>query len=237
MTRRALLALAAVAAALAGCGGSQTSPAGQDGAATTTAGTTSRAVGLGSSSTTDGGPADVATETTGGRFKGGTVSPVVAAPELGLRTYDGRPVRLADYRGRAVLVTFVYTRCPDICPLIVDNLVRVTTGLGPDAKRLRVVAVSVDPAGDTPAAVKRFLTAHRALGKVDYLVGSRKQLEAVWARWGIAARTSKDNPELIEHSGVIWGVDPQGRRVTFYPAVGFDAADIEGDVRQMLHLS
>jgi len=167
-------------------------------------------------------------------FKGGTVDPVVAAPELGLKTFDGRTVRMADLRGKVALVTFVYTQCPDVCPLIVDNLIRVKRGLGPAGKRLRIVAVSVDPSGDTPAAIRKFLVAHRALGNVDYLVGSSKQLEATWARWGILARRSKDNPALIEHSGWVWGIDPQGRRATFYPAVGFDPVDIASDVRAML---
>jgi len=215
---RPLLA-AAAAAALAGCGGSSPAPTNQSDSTSmptaTATGSTSRAH----------------------AFKGGTVNPVVAAPELGLRTFDGRPVRLADYRGKVVLVTFVYVRCPDVCPLIIDNLVRVSRRLGADAKRMRIVAVSVDPNGDTPAAVRRFLIAHRALGRVDYLVGSPTQLQAVWTRWGVAARASKDNPELIEHSGVIWGVDTRGRRATFYPAVGFQAADIEGDVRLMLGAS
>lgn len=209
--RRALaIALAALAAGaavtVAGCGGSGSA----GGTAATTATTSTSA------------------------FKGGTVDPVVAAPELGLKTFDGRTVRMADLRGKVALVTFVYANCPDVCPLIIDNLVRVKRGLGPDAKRMRIVAVSVDPAGDTPARIRRFLVAHRALGKVDYLVGSPKQLEAAWARWGILARRSKDNPALIEHSGWVWGVDAQGRRATFYPAVGFDPADIESDVRAML---
>ncbi len=169
-------------------------------------------------------------------FSGGTLAPVKAAPELGLRTWNGRRVTMADYKGKAVLVTFLYVNCPDVCPLIVDNLVRVKDRLGPaGGKRLRIVAVSVDPAGDTPAAVKRFLVTHRASKDVDYLIGSRDQLEAVWARWGIGARVSKDNPALVEHSGVIWGVDTHGRRTTFYPASGFDVADIEGDVRILLN--
>ncbi len=174
------------------------------------------------------------TTATTAAYSGGTVSPVKAAPELGLRTWNGRRVTMADYTGKAVLVTFLYVNCPDVCPLIVDNLVRVKDRLGPAGKRLRIVAVSVDPVGDTPAAVKRFLSNHRATADVDYLIGSRDALEAAWARWGIGARADKDNPSLIEHSGVIWGVDRRGRRATFYPASGFDVADIEGDVRLLL---
>lgn len=188
----------------------------------------------------NGEPADVETEpvaaTTddGPAFSGGKVSPLIPAPELGLRNWDGTPVRMSDYRGKAVLVTFLYTRCPDICPLTIDNLVRVKTRLGPKGRRLAIVVVSVDPKGDTPANVRRFLVNHRALGRADYLIGGPRALEAAWARWGIAAQESKDNPALIEHSGVIWGVDTRGRRATFYPVSGFDVADIEGDIRLML---
>ncbi len=219
--RRALLGmLLGLVAVAAGCGGGKT--ADTTGASTATTGkSTAQTV------TTDAA-AEVA------EYSGGTVSPVTAAPELGLHTWNGKDVRIGDYRGKAMLVTFVYTSCPDVCPLIIDNLVRVKERLGPDAKRLEIVAVSVDPKGDTPAAVKRFLTAHRATGRVDYLIGSRRQLEAAWARWGIAARVDPANPDLVEHSGVIWGVDPKGRRVTFYPATGFDVADIESDVRNLL---
>ncbi len=220
--RRALLGiLLGLVAVAAGCGGGGTTADTGTSTATTTGNATTQTV------TTDAA-AEVA------EYSGGTVSPVTAAPELGLHTWNGKDARIGDYRGKAVLVTFVYTNCPDVCPLIVDNLVRVKERLGPDAKRLQIVAVSVDPKGDTPAAVKRFLTAHRAIGRVDYLIGSRRQLEAAWARWGIAARADPTNPDLVEHSGVIWGVDPKGRRVTFYPATGFDVADIESDVRNLL---
>jgi protein SCO1/2 len=167
-------------------------------------------------------------------YVGGTVKPVSAAPELGLRTWDGRRVTMADYKGKAVLVTFLYVHCPDVCPLIVDNLSRVKDRLGPAGKKLQVVAVSVDPTGDTPAAVKDFLKTHRALKDVDYLVGSQDQLAAAWSRWGIGARVDKKNHVLIEHSAVIWGIDARGRRATFYPATGFDVADIERDVRLLL---
>ena len=199
---------------LGGCGGSDTIRRGGDPAIV---------------ETTD----DVSSPSATG-FSGGTVTPVKAAPELGLRTWNGRRVTMADYSGKAVLVTFLYVNCPDICPLIVDNLVRVKDRLGPAGKRVRIVAVSVDPTGDTPAAIKRFLTTHRALKDVDYLIGPRDQLEATWARWGIGARVNKENSALVEHSGVIWGVDTHGRRATFYPATGFDVADIEGDLRLLL---
>src|SRR3979411_1503 len=58
-----------------------------------------------------------------GRFQSaGTLEPVQPAPPLSLRNYLGRRVNLDSYRGKAVLITFVYTHCPDVCPLIISNL-------------------------------------------------------------------------------------------------------------------
>ena len=217
MRRLAALGITTVLT-VAGCGGSSSPRSGQ-----------SSAVAERIPTSTAPGPAG-----TEPRYLGGTIKPVVAAPELGLRTWDGRRITMANYKGKAVLVTFLYVHCPDVCPLIVDNLSRVKARLGPAGKKLRIVAVSVDPAGDTPAAVKKFLIAHRVLKDIDYLVGSQDQLAAAWSRWGIGARVDKQNHALVEHSAVIWGIDAKGRRATFYPATGFDAADIERDVRLLL---
>jgi protein SCO1 len=215
--RLAALGITAVLT-VAGCGGSSSQRSGQ-----------SSAVAERIPTSTAPGPAGAEPG-----YLGGTVKPVLAAPELGLRTWDGRRITMADYKGKAVLVTFLYVHCPDVCPLIVDNLSRVKARLGPAGKKFRIVAVSVDPAGDTPAAVKKFLITHRVLKDIDYLVGSQDQLAAAWSRWGIGARVDKQNHVLVEHSAVIWGIDAKGRRATFYPATGFDAADIERDARLLL---
>jgi protein SCO1/2 len=215
--RLAALGMTAVLT-VAGCGGASSQRSGQSAAVTER-----------TSASTAAGPAGSEPG-----YLGGTVKPITAAPELGLRTWDGRRITMADYKGKAVLVTFLYVHCPDVCPLIVDNLSRIKARLGPAGKKLRIVAVSVDPTGDTPAAVKKFLITHRVLKDIDYLVGSQDQLTAAWSRWGIGARVDKQNHGLIEHSAVIWGIDAKGRRATFYPATGFDPADIESDVRLLL---
>lgn len=144
--------------------------------------------------------------------------PAHLAPALRLRNYDGRLVNLRDYRGQAVLVTFIYVHCPDVCPVIVGNLHTALTELGPRAKRLKVVAVSTDPRGDTPKTVPPFLRAHQMTGRMDYLLGSRRTLERVWARWGIAAKRDKKTPELVEHSALIYAITASGRIVAAYPA-------------------
>lgn len=144
--------------------------------------------------------------------------PVHRAPALLLRNYDGRWVDLAQYRGRAVLVTFIYTHCPDVCPLIVGNLHTALGQLGRDAHKVKIVAVSTDPKGDTPSTVRRFLKAHQMTGRMDYLLGSASQLRRVWARWGIAARRDKETPELVEHSALIYGITAGGKITVAYPA-------------------
>ncbi len=209
MRPRPLVAAAVAALALglvAGCGGSSGDPA--------AAGTTATHAHTGASTAA---------------FQGGTVSPRREAPALRLDNIYGDDVNIRDLRGRPVLVTFVYANCPDVCPLIMSNLRQVRQESGDLGKRMRVIAVSVDPTGDTPPVVRRFLKARRVEGFVDYLVGTRAQLEPVWKAWGVAEQVDKQNPELIEHSALIYGVTAGGELATAYP-VGFTPEQIAKDL-------
>jgi protein SCO1/2 len=134
-----------------------------------------------------------------------------------------------DLKGHPVLVTFVYSHCPDVCPLIMDNLRRVREDSGSLGKQMRVLAVSVDPKGDTPDHVRGFLADHRVQGFVDYLIGDRPTLEGVWSDWQISEQAPKDDPEAIEHSSLIYGVTASGELATAYP-VGFEAEAIARDL-------
>ncbi len=189
-----LLAAAALVAALAaaGCGGS-------------------------SSNTTAGG---AATDPAGGEFAGATADPPKPAPPLALDNYLGQPVNLKDYRGKAVFVTFIYVHCPDICPVIVSNFRAAQEELGAQASEAQFIAVSVDPENDTPQDVAAFLKARQMTGRMQYLVGSRPQLEKVWEDWNVVSRSdpTKNNPDLVEHSAMIYGVSGSGRITTLYPA-------------------
>ena len=79
-----------------------------------------------------------------------------ATPQFALRDSAGRLTRLSEFSGKAVLLTFIYTHCPDTCPLIVANLHNALVQLGPRAADVQIIAVSVDPKGDTPATVRAF---------------------------------------------------------------------------------
>ena len=134
---RALIAVTALLALLvAGCGGSES----------------------GSSSTEASGSQSASSTV---KYAGTAAVPSKAAPPLVLRDSLGHPVNLDQSRGKAVLVTFIYDHCPDICPLIVGNLHTAQAQLGPEAQKLQIIAVSVDPRGDTPSTVKDFLREHR----------------------------------------------------------------------------
>lgn len=161
-------------------------------------------------------------------FEGGVISPMRAAPALVGKDIDGKTVDIRDLRGHPVLVTFVYANCPDVCPLIMSNLrqVREHSDLG---KQMRVIAVSVDPKGDTVPTVRTFLERQRVGSFVDYVIGDRAQLEPVWANWQVATQVPKDNPELIEHSSLIYGVTATGKLATAYP-VGFEPEAIVRDL-------
>ena len=120
-----------------------------------------------------------------------------------------------------MLVTFIYDHCPDICPLMIGNLHTAQAQLGPEAQKLQIIAVSVDPRGDTPRTVRAFLRKHRMTGRMEYLLGSRPRLEKVWRAWNILARPSPErgSPDTIEHSELVYGISASGKITTFYPHV------------------
>jgi protein SCO1/2 len=103
------------------------------------------------------------------------LSPPAPSPDFTLRDSAGKFVRLSQFKGKAVLLTFIYDHCPDVCPLIVANLHTALSQLGSRANKAQIVAVSVDPKGDTPKIVRAFLAAHGMTGRMEYPIGSLKR--------------------------------------------------------------
>ena len=111
------------------------------------------------------------------------VPPREQAYDFSLRDQDGRRVSLADARGKVIVLTFLYTACWDLCPAqaaeIADAVGRVGDGVV-------VYGVSVDPVGDTRAHVREWIEEHGLTqAPVRYLIGSRRELDAVWRAYGI----------------------------------------------------
>ncbi len=167
-------------------------------------------------------------------FDGSLLSPLRAAPPLStLRNYQGQPISLASYRGRAVFVTFLYTHCPDVCPLIASQLHNTLSELGARAGHVQLIAVSVDPRGDKPAAVANFLRKHELTGEMQYLIGSAKELAPVWSAWNVGSSQDVGNPEFVNHSALVYGVSASGKLTTIY-AASFTPAEIVHDVPALL---
>jgi protein SCO1/2 len=141
-----------------------------------------------------------------------------ATPQFALRDSLGHVVRLSQFRGKAVLLTFIYDHCPDVCPLIVANLHTALLRLGSQASKLQIIAVSVDPKGDTRATVKAFLAAHEMTGRMEYLIGSFSELAPVWRVYGIDVQASPDKREdVVGHSAFVYGITGRGAVLALYP--------------------
>jgi protein SCO1 len=150
-----------------------------------------------------------------------------ATPQFALRDSTGRLVRLSQFRGKAVLLTFIYDHCPDVCPLIVSNLHTALLKLGSAASKLQIIAVSVDPKGDTPSTVKAFLAAHEMTGRMEYLIGTFRQLAPVWRAYGVQVQGSPEKRE-VGHSAFLYGITGRGSVLVLYPPT-FDPAWVAHD--------
>jgi len=163
-------------------------------------------------------------------YDGSVISPAEPAPPLALRNYNGEAVNIRRYRGKAVLVTFLYTNCPDVCPIITANLRVAANLMGPaEAAKVQMVAVSVDPRGDTPAAVAAFLARHRMTGRMLYLIGSAHELAPAWKAWHVGSEQDAEQPQFVNHTGIVYGVSASGKITTVY-AANFTPAEIAHDV-------
>jgi protein SCO1/2 len=169
----------------------------------------------------------------------GTITPPAgemgrAAPGFALTDgADGRPFGTADLAGRPYLVTFLYTHCSDACPLIAAEVESALRLLGRDAARVSALAVSVDPRGDTRAAVLRFLAAHHEPENFHYLIGSPTRLAAVWRRYYVGAEPADGGRRL--HTASVWLVDARGRwEGQIEGGIPISPAELAFDLRHLL---
>jgi protein SCO1/2 len=180
-------------------------------------------------------------------FHGTTYDPVAPADDFRLVDQDGRAVSLASYRGRPLLVFFGYTQCADYCPQTLGRLARAVRSLGDDAGDARILLVTVDPAHDTPAALKRYVA--RFGPNVSAATGDSASLAAAWSAYGayVAPKPAESAPmpgmahdrhptpaipaQLI-HSGVVYGIDRRGNlQVVISEGAGEDA--VRDDIRTL----
>ena len=140
----------------------------------------------------------------------GAVRPDGIPPaEFGLRDERGRVVRLRDLRGRPAVVTFIYTTCRDTCPLTTQQIRAALDDLGEDVP---VIAVSVDPANDTPQRARAFDVKQQMAGRMRWVLGTTAQLQRIWRAYGVAPQTADS-----EHSASTVLIDGRGRQRVGFP--------------------
>lgn len=168
------------------------------------------------------------------------------APAFALRDQNGDALSLERLKGKPVVLSFFYTRCADACTLVASKLRRTVASLGAPADQVAWVAISVDPAGDTPEAARQFVARNGLTGKLHYLLGSRAELAPVWNAYHVSvepARTpltggasgsdSTAVPGSIVYTSGIFVLDAQGRERVYLDG-GFDPAALAADLKTLL---
>jgi protein SCO1/2 len=151
-------------------------------------------------------------------FYGPTAPASQPAVNFELTDQYGKKISLAQYRGQVVMLTFVYSTCANTCPVVVSQMRGALNELH---RRVPTIAVSVDPQQDTRANISAFLIKEDMLGQMQYLVGSRRQLEPIWSFFGIQPQI-KVKSSNSDHSILVELLDKSGK-----PRVGYT------DVNQM----
>jgi protein SCO1 len=165
----------------------------------------------------------------------GFVGPRIAhpsiPPDFALHDQNGRAVRLSAQRGKVVLLTFLYTHCPDACPLTATHVDAALDRLGTQRNGVVALAVSVDPKGDTPAAVRTFVRSHRLSSRFHYLTGPRRALARIWRLYDVTAvRVNGPDPD---HTLYVLLLDRSGRTRVLFDATASSSA-MAHDLRLLL---
>ena len=143
------------------------------------------------------------------RFEGATLPAGLKAPDFALTDQEGRRVTMRALRGKPVIVAFLYSTCEDTCPIQAQQIKGALNELGTDYPAL---AVSVDPANDTPRNTKAFNSKQRMTGRLTWVLGRRAELAPVWKAY--AATGQRDD---LEHNARFVLVDPKGIQRVGYP--------------------
>lgn len=140
----------------------------------------------------------------------------LAAPSFTLIDQSGKNFHFKPASGKVVLVTFVYTTCPDVCPLFSAHFAAIQRALDDDQREdYLLLTISTDPKRDTPAKMKAYAAAFKANDKHwRFLTGTPKNLSPVWKQFGVNVKDHGNGQ--IQHTNLTTLIDPQGRRRVDY---------------------
>ena len=168
------------------------------------------------------------------QFVSTDLSMVEWGKDFSLTDHNGQPRRLGDFKGKAVILFFGYTQCPDVCPTTLSNLRETMTLLGDDAKRVQVLFATVDPARDTPELLAQYVPAFNPgfLG----LYGDEKTIAAVAKDFKVFyAKQPGSTPGSysVDHSTGSFAFDPQGK-LRLLLRHGETPANVAADLKLLL---
>jgi protein SCO1/2 len=166
---------------------------------------------------------------------GGERLPVIGpAPPFTLTSQDNKSVSLTDFHGKVVAVTFIYTGCPDICPLLTQKMVDVQDALGAlFGDKIAFVSISLDPERDTPEVLKDYAQFWGARPEGwSFLTGSLETVHDVTRRYGVFFAKKEDGS--VEHSQLTTLIDADGQIRLQYLGARFDPEEFRRDLMSLV---
>jgi protein SCO1/2 len=168
----------------------------------------------------------------GPKFRSTDITGVDYGKSLALTDHNGRPRTLDEFRGKAVVLFFGFTHCPDVCPTTLADVAGAVKSLGADAEKVQVLFVTVDPERDTQEALAKYVTAFdpRFLGLHGDAAATRKAAQEFKIYY---EKRKTGDTYSVDHSGQSYVIDPQGRlRLLVRP--DRIAQDLPEDLRTLL---
>ncbi len=162
--------------------------------------------------------------------------PGTLAPAFSLTDQFGHPEQLSNFRGRAVLLTFIDSHCTTLCPLTAELMTKTEQALGPPYS-LQLLAINANPEFTSVSDVRKWSIEHRMLRRWLFLTGTVGQLRAVWQSYGIEAKVVHGD---VAHTAVILLIDAVGRIRALFPiaaqrgGVGGEALSLARAVRPVV---
>jgi len=153
---------------------------------------------------------------------------------LALTDHRGQPRTLADWKGKVVVLFFGFTQCPDVCPTTLATLADVMKRLGPDADRVQVVFVTLDPERDTPAVLAPYVTAFDPrfvglYGDRDATARAAREFRVFFQK----VQGSTAGTYTIDHTAASYAIDRDGR-LRLYIRHAQSAEDVTADLRRLI---
>jgi protein SCO1/2 len=156
------------------------------------------------------------------------------APSFALTSQDGARVTLADFRDKVLAISFVYTSCADVCPLLTAKMAQVQDELGADfGSRIAFASITVDPERDTPEVLKQYARNFGAnLAGWVFLTGTSKSIREVTQRYGIYVTKTAGGD--VDHTLLTSLIDRHGALRVQYLGVRFDPEEFRRDLLSLL---